>query len=181
MKRSPFQYFLSAVVWTALMLGCRGGQMIDGKIVDPVDTIIRKNGVFTDKRGLEIYTGFIGDDCFRAVGCGTPLRKTADKNARRKEALESAIRMARAAIKNRFALDTIAPGGGLSYIDSFREAHTYLCDVIRSGRALVITYDDGDRCCVLFQIHGKKEKTDRPGGRFFKLKNLQREIISGPY
>jgi hypothetical protein len=136
---------------------CAGRQPIDGKLGGPVDRIVEQDGIFTDGRGVEIYTGFIGDDAYRTIGCASPRAGMKDREERMKLARENACLCARRMIAEAFSLRSISRGGYLNFDGENDTMAAYLEKVIRSGRVITTSFSGDDRCCVVYQIESAAE------------------------
>jgi hypothetical protein len=181
MKMIDYFTRAAAVVCMLGVTNCTS-MRIGGKIVEPVDIVQKKGDTFTDGRGEELYTGFIGDNRYRTVACGTPRAGSKDVQERRESALREAMIRARMSISDVFDLSTIAHGGYLSDMEEFREYLPYMQSVLKEGTVIAKSFNADDACCLVYQVEGKELK-DKPAyiRKSFRLKNIFMSIRSGTH
>ena len=167
----------------ALSAGNCTGTRIDDKLVAPIDSVHLKGDIMTNGRGVELYTGFIGDNIYRTTACAKPYERIPEKNRRRESALRSAVGLARAQIRDAFELSTIGPGGymyGLTFEPELLPS--YMTKVVNEGKVIAHSFDEADACCLVYQIEGHvTQNMSEYQKRELRLKNVFMTIRSGPH
>lgn len=111
-------------------------------------------------------TGWISDDAFRVRAAGTAKYETADLHARKQQALQSAVLMARVIVYEELSAVIADDVKRLSRKEIIRRLKNEFDGYVKDGRAVDVNCDDEGICAIIFEIRGERIKQ-----KFFALRN----------